>query len=92
MLLSRALELDPYWWQLHFQLHDLLRRRGRADESEREREIYKVTHVISLAIMTMNRTEEGFDNPKFSGTLVKLAELVGDDDVAAALRERMAAP
>lgn len=86
--LRRAFALDPYWWQIHFQLHDLLRRLGRPDESARFLEIYKVSKDLSTAIMTMNRSEEGFDDPEFSRSLLKLAELVGDDEVTAALRQR----
>ncbi|HVW01722.1 MAG TPA: hypothetical protein VHB77_15330 [Planctomycetaceae bacterium] len=90
--LRRALAIDPYWWQLHFQLHDLLRRLGRAEEAARELEIYKVSHEISIKIMTMNRTEERFDDPEFSGSLVELAELVKDEEVVAALKERVSPP
>lgn len=90
--LRRALTIDPYWWQIHFQLHDLLRRAGRAEESAEFLAIYKVSRELSTAIMTMNRSEEGFDDPEFCRSLLKLAELVGDEDVIAALRERVSVP
>ena len=41
--LRRAFELDRYWWQIHFQLHDLLRRLGRHEESARFFKIYKIS-------------------------------------------------
>jgi tetratricopeptide (TPR) repeat protein len=90
-LLSKALTIDPYWWQLHFQRHDLARRAGRAADAERFLEIYKCAKDASVAIMTMNRTETGFEDPVFLGSLSKLVDQVGDTEVSVALKERLAA-
>lgn len=89
--LMRAYALDPYWWQVHYQLHDLMRRMGRKDESAHYLRIYEVSHDLAIQITRLNRSENGFDDPKFCAALLKLAELVQDKPVIAALRERVAA-
>ncbi len=92
MSLRRAFELDPYWWQIHFQLHDLLRRVGRHDESARFFKIYTVSKALSTEIKTLDRSVESLDDQKFCGSLLELAELIEDEEVAVALRERLATP
>jgi hypothetical protein len=39
----------------------------------------------------MNRTETGFEDPVFLGSLSKLVDQVGDTEVSVALKERLAA-
>ena len=87
--LRKSYALDRYWWQVHFQLHDLLRRLGRREESDQFLKIYQLSKELSTTIMTLNRTEDGFNDPGFSQSLLKLAEMIGDQDVSAALRERV---
>ena len=90
--LRRAFELDPYWWQIHFQLHDLLRRTGRREESAAFFKIYQASKDLSIEIRTLDQSIEGLDNQKFCRSLLELAESVHDDDVAVALRERLSMP
>lgn len=87
--LRRAFALDPYWWQVHYQLHDLLRRLGRREESEQFFQIYQLSKELSLEITRMERSADGFNDPSFLRSLLKLAELVGDTPVANALRARI---
>ena len=87
--LRNALSLDPYWWQLHYQMNDLLRRLGRREEAERFHETYQLAKELSLEVTRMNRTADGFDDPDFFRSLLELAELVRDGDIAEALRNRL---
>ncbi len=87
--LRRAYELDPYWWQVHYQLHDVLRRMNRPDEAAAWLKIYDVSHDLAIQITGLNRSENGFDDPKFCVSLLKLAQLVDDREVVAALEERV---
>lgn len=87
--LRKAFSIDPYWWQIHFQLHDLLRRLGRVDESARFFEIYKLSKELSIWIMTLNKTAQELDDQKFCRSLLQLAELVEDNEVIDVLRERV---
>lgn len=90
--LRRAFALDPYWWQLHFQLHDLLRRLGKQEESARFLEIYKISKEMSTTIMTMNQSLDSLDEQKFCTSLLKLSELVNDEPIVSALRKRLSPP
>jgi len=90
--LRRALMIDPYWWQIHFQLHDLLRRRGELDESARFFKISKLSKALSIEIMALNRSTETLDEQKLCRSMLELAELLNDEEVAAALRERILQP
>ena len=87
--LRKAYSLDPYWWQVHFQLYDLLRRQGRTEESAKFFAIYTKSKALSTEIMTLNRSVESLDSTKFCRSMLELAELVGDDAVATVLRERV---
>lgn len=89
MSLRRAFKLDPYWWQIHFQLHDLLRRRGNLEESAKFLEIYKASKDLSTTIMSLNQSIDALDEQKFCRSLLELSELVGDDEVSHVLRERL---
>lgn len=86
--LRRAFALDPYWWQVHFQLHDVLRRLGRLEESDRFFRIYKLSKEMSIKIMSLNQSVEGMNQEEFCRSMLELAELVGDHDTAKVLRER----
>jgi tetratricopeptide (TPR) repeat protein len=88
--LRHAYKLDPYWWQIHFQLHDLLRRRGKLEESAKFLEIYKASKELSTTIMSLNQSVESLDEQKFCRSLLELSELVGDDEVSHVLRDRLA--
>ncbi len=88
--LRNANALDPYWWQVHYQLHDLLRRMNRPDESAHYLKIYDVSHDLAIQITRLNRSENGFDDPKFCISLLKLAQLVDDKEVVEALQKRVA--
>lgn len=88
--LRHAYKLDPYWWQIHFQLHDLLRRRGKLEESAKFLEIYKASKDLSTTIMSLNQSVESLDEQKFCRSLLELSELVGDDEVSHVLRDRLA--
>jgi len=88
--LRRAFALDPYWWQLHFQLHDLLRRRGQLEESAKFFKIYQISKALSIVIKT-HQSVESIDEQGFCRSLLELAELIEDDEVASALRERLSA-
>jgi tetratricopeptide (TPR) repeat protein len=90
--LRRAFELDRYWWQIHFQLHDLLRRLGRHEESARFFNIYKISKALSNEVKTLAQSVESLDDQGFCRSLLELAELIEDDDVAIALRERLSTP
>lgn len=90
--LQRAYALDPYWWQVHYQLHDLLRRQNRPEESSHYLKIYEVSHDLAVQITRLNRSESGFDDPNFCVSLLKLAQMVDDKEVVAALRERVSSP
>jgi tetratricopeptide (TPR) repeat protein len=90
--LRRAFELDPYWWQIHFQLHDLLRRLGRHEESARFFKIYKIAKDLGNEVKTLSQSVESLDDQGFCRSLLELAELIEDDDVAIALRERLSTP
>jgi hypothetical protein len=74
---------------VHFQLYDLLRRQGRTEESAKFFAIYTKSKELSTEIMTLNRSVESLDSTKFCRSMLELAELVGDDAVAAVLRERV---
>jgi tetratricopeptide (TPR) repeat protein len=87
--LRKAFELDRYWWQIHFQLHDLLRRVGRREESARFFKIYQVSKSLSTTIMTLLQSVEGLDQQEFCRSMLELAELIEDDEVATALRGRL---
>lgn len=89
--LRRAFKLDPYWWQIHYQLHDLLRRLGRLDESARFLRLYKLSKDLTTMIKTLDRSVEGLDEKEFCRSLLELAELIEDNEVASALRERLPA-
>jgi tetratricopeptide (TPR) repeat protein len=90
--LRRAFAADPYWWQIHFQLHDLLRRRGRLDDSARFFEMYRVSKALAAEIKTLAQSVESLDDQKFLPSLLELAQLVEDDEVAFAVRERLSTP
>ncbi len=87
--LRRAFELDPYWWQVHFQLHDLLRRLGRPEESARFFEMYRISKALRAEITTLTHSVESLNDQKFLRSMLDLAQLVEDDDVASALRDRL---
>jgi tetratricopeptide (TPR) repeat protein len=87
--LRRAFELDPYWWQVHFQLHDLLRRLGRPDESAKFFEMYRISKALRAEITTLTHSVESLNGQKFFRSMLELAKLVEDHDVASALRERL---
>lgn len=88
--LRRAFALDPYWWQLHFQLHDLLRRTGRQEDAARFFEMYRISKALTNEIKTLAQSLETLDDIKFCSSLLELAELVGDEEIAVALRDRLA--
>lgn len=88
-LLRKAFELDPYWWKVHFQLHDLFRRLGNEEDSRRFLKIYDVSLPLAKTITEMNRSYDAFDDATFRTRLLTLSELVGDEEVAAALRSRL---
>jgi hypothetical protein len=90
--LRRAFELDRYWWQIHFQLHDLLRRLGRHEESARFFKIYKIAKDLTNEVKSLAQSVESLDDQGFCRSLLELAELIEDDDVAVALRERLSTP
>jgi tetratricopeptide (TPR) repeat protein len=87
--LRRAFAIDPYWYKVHYQLHDVLRRLEDIEQSNRFLQIYEVSLPLAKMIMEMNQSSEAFDNIAFRELLLKLADLVGDDEVATALRNRM---
>ncbi len=87
--LRRAFQLDPYWWQIHFQLHDLMRRRGKLEESAKFLEIYKASKDLSTTIMSLNQSIDALDEQKFCHSLLELSKLVGDDEVSQVLSERL---
>jgi tetratricopeptide (TPR) repeat protein len=87
--LRRAFELDPYWWKIHFQLHDLLRRQGKLEESSRFLRIHKAAWDLSVEIMTSNKTIDTLDESKICRMMLELAELVGDHVVVAVLKDRV---
>ncbi|MBS0263205.1 MAG: hypothetical protein JSS02_14770 [Planctomycetes bacterium] len=88
--LRQAFALDPYWWQIHFQLHDLLRRRGRLEESARYFEIYKISKALTTEVKSLSKSAESLNDRKFLESMLKLAEFAQDEEVATALRERLA--
>ncbi len=84
--LKRALEIDPYWWKLHFQLMEIYRRQQRSEEFARMSEIYEKSKRLSKIITTL-------DDGKSAGTefyelFEFLADAFGDQLVAKALRFR----
>jgi len=85
----QAFELDRYWWQIHFQLHDLSRRLGRREESARFFKIYQVSKSLSTTIMTLEQSVEGLNHQEFCRSMLELAELIEDDEVVTALRGRL---
>jgi tetratricopeptide (TPR) repeat protein len=87
--LRKAFELDPYWWQIHFQLHDLLRRRGRQEESAKYFEVYRISKALATEIKTLTKSAESMNNRKFLESVLKLAEFANDEEVATALKERI---
>ena len=87
--LRRAFALDPYWWKIHYQMQDLLRRLGRFEESVQFSKIHKLSWELSVEIMTLNRKMDELDGEQFCRSLLKLVELIGDDEVGSALRERL---
>lgn len=89
--LKRAFAIDPYWWKIHFQMHDLLRRLGKVEESQQFLKIYELSLPLAKMIMEMDRSTEAFDDSKFRTNLLTLAELVGDKEVVTTLRSRVMA-
>jgi len=89
--LRQAFELDPYWWQIHFQLHDLFRRLGRLDESAHFFKLYQTSKGLSTTIRTLEQSVEALDQRNFLRSARELAGLVKDDEVAQALDERLKA-
>ncbi len=87
--LKKAFSLDPYWWQIHYNLHDLMRRLGRMDEAAKFFKIYKISKDLSTEITNLNQSPENLDANKFCRELLVLAELIQDDEVIATLRERV---
>jgi tetratricopeptide (TPR) repeat protein len=87
--LKKAFTLDPYWWQIHFQLNDLLRRLGRGEEAAYYLKIYKISKDLSTEITNLNQSPESLDEKKFCKQLLVLAELIEDDEIVATLRERV---
>lgn len=90
--LRAAYGLDPYWWQVHHQLQEVLRKLGRRDEAAEFLKLYEVSQELAVQISTLNRSDAGFDDPKFCRSLLKLAEMVHDEQVAEALRLRLSIP
>src|SRR5262249_33591678 len=88
--LRRAFALDPYWWQIHFQLYDLLRRTGRQDEATEFFNMYRISKALATEIKPLLQSTESLDDQTFCKPLFELAQLVGDEEVAVALRERLA--
>ena len=88
--LRRGFALDPYWWVIHFQLHDLLRRLGRLDESAYFFKVYQLAKDLSIEITSLNNSPENLDEKKFCRQLLVLAELIEDHDVIATLKHRVA--
>lgn len=89
--LRRGFELDRYWWVIHFQLHDLLRRQGRLEEAAYFFNAYKISKELSIEITSLNKSPESLDELKFCRELLVLAELIEDDDVVQTLKERVTA-
>jgi tetratricopeptide (TPR) repeat protein len=90
--LRRAFQVDPYWWQIHFQLYDLLRRLGRQEESVRFFEMYRLSKALATEIKTLLQSTDDLDDQTFCKPLLELARMVGDDEVAVALQERLGMP
>lgn len=90
--LRAAYKLDPYWWQVHHQLQEVLRKLGKRDEAAQFLALYDVSQELAVQISTLNRSDAGFDDPKFCRSLLKLAEMVHDEQVAEALRLRLSIP
>ena len=90
--LRRGFALDPYWWVIHFQLHDLLRRLGRIDEATYFHNAYQIAKDLSIKITSLNKSPENLDERKFCRELLVLAELIEDDEVIDTLKERVAVP
>lgn len=89
--LRRGFELDRYWWVIHFQLHDLLRRQGRTEEATWFFNAYKIAKDLSIEITSLNKSPENLDELKFCRELLVLAELIEDDEIANTLKERVMA-
>ncbi len=88
--LRRGFALDPYWWIIHFQLHDLLRRQQRLDEAAYFFKVYKLSKDLSIEITGLNNSPESLDEKKFCRELLVLAELIEDDEVIHTLKRRVA--
>ncbi len=84
--LKRALEIDPYWWKLHFQLMEIYRRYQRSDEFGRMSEIYEKSKRLSKIITTLDDGKS--PGSEFYDLMLFLAIASGDDLVANALRFR----
>ena len=90
--LRRGFALDPYWWVIHFQLHDLLRRKQQVDEAAYFFNVYKLSKDLSIEITSLNKSPESLDEKKFCRELLVLAELIEDDEVIHTLKRRVATP
>ena len=87
--LKLALSLDPYWWQLHFDIHELLRRQNRTAESTDFLQKYQLARELGMTVRGIKHFDASFEDPKFSKLMLNLAELVHDDEVANGLRKRI---
>ena len=87
--LRRGFALDPYWWVIHFQLHDLLRRQQRLDDAAYFFKVYKLSKDLSTEITSLNKSPESLDEQNFCRKLLVLAVLIEDDEVVNTLKRRV---
>lgn len=88
----KAFEFDPYWMQIPFMLHDVLRRRGQPAEAERFHKVYEATRELGYIIRQITDNQPAskcFDDKTFQYYFLTAAEAIDDAEVVAAFRERL---
>lgn len=96
--LQQSLRCDPYWWKVHYELHQIYHRMGQQELADRLHAIYEAGRPAAESISMINyylgfegKTKEfTLSNKKLLAPILKVALMVEDWDVAHALQDRIA--
>jgi tetratricopeptide (TPR) repeat protein len=84
-LLWKGFAIDPYWQSIHYDLSQILRRRGKIQDLQRFLTIHSASRALSMNIIEAQNPND----PKFLQKMLELAKLVDDHDVVTSLQARL---
>lgn len=96
--LQKAFQCDPYWWKVHYDLHQIYHRLGKQELANRFHAIYEAGRPVAESISMINfhlslenkNKEFSLANKKLLLPIFRVAMMIEDRDVVEAIRIRIA--